>query len=127
MDPEIRTVLVICAMKEEISPFVEHFGLEKRTEPFMAGSPSWIVAWSGKAGAITLHAVWCGEDERFKSNNVATTAAAVTLYAAVAAIGRPDLVISAGTAGGFAQRGAAIGEVTKRFCRPCTRCISHLL
>ena len=36
-------------------------------------------------------------------NNVATTAAAVVAYAAVVAF-RPALVISAGTAGGFAAQ-----------------------
>ena len=71
-----------------------------------------MVAWQGTvAGGLNLKVVWCGHDRRFGVNNVATTAAAVTTYAAVAAFGSPDLVMSVGTAGGFSQRGAAIGDV----------------
>jgi len=43
-------------------------------------------------------------------DNIGTVPAAVTAYLAVQAL-KPDLVISAGTAGGFASRGAVIGDV----------------
>ena len=52
---------------------------------------------------------WCGSDERFGGvNNVATTAAAVTAYASVAAFGLPELLLSCGTAGGFSSAGASV-------------------
>ena len=43
-------------------------------------------------------------------DNVGTVPAAVTAYLAVQALA-PDVVVSAGTAGGFASRGAAIADV----------------
>uniref|UniRef100_A0A7S0LH18 Nucleoside phosphorylase domain-containing protein n=1 Tax=Coccolithus braarudii TaxID=221442 RepID=A0A7S0LH18_9EUKA len=70
-----------------------------------------MVAWEGAVGPLTLRVVWCGSDLRFGVNNVATTAAAVATYAALVAFPNTDLVFSIGTAGGFAQRGAAIADV----------------
>ncbi|KAL3927903.1 MAG: hypothetical protein SGPRY_002618 [Prymnesium sp.] len=89
------SVIIVIAMKEEAMPLVDHFQLE-RLEPsrFIQGSP--MVAWYGEvAGPVRLHVVWCGYDERFGVNNVATTAAAVSTYAAIAAFGKPSLLLSA--------------------------------
>ena len=119
-DDVVRVVLIIVAMEEEAAPLVEKLSLRRRDTPFLAGSPMWMVAWSGEFGGLTVHVVWCGQDRRYKVNNVATTAAAVSTYAAVAALGRPDVVLSAGTAGGFAQRGAAIGDAYLS-----TKCVFH--
>ena len=52
-------------------------------------------------------------------NNVATTAAGITTYAAVQGFS-PDMVISAGTAGGFKEKGASIGDVYLS-----TKCVFH--
>ena len=51
---------------------------------------------------------------------MATTAASVSTYAALSSIGRPDLVLSVGTAGGFSQHGACIGDVFLS-----TKCVFH--
>jgi nucleoside phosphorylase len=59
-------------------------------------------------------------DDRFGVNNVATTAASVSTYAALTAFGKLDLVLSVGTAGGFSQRGACIGDVFLS-----TKCVFH--
>ena len=81
--------------------------------PFLPGAP--MVAWAGAHGSMLLRVVWCGHDARFGTNCVCTTAAAVACYAAVGALFRgappPELVISAGTAGGFAASGARLGDV----------------
>lgn len=114
------SVIIVIAMKEEAMPLVDHYQLE-RLEPsrFIQGSP--MVAWYGEvAGPVRLHVVWCGYDERFGVNNVATTAAAVSTYAAIAAFGKPSLLLSAGTAGGFGQRGASVGDVFLS-----TKCVFH--
>ena len=50
---------------------------------------------------------------------MATTAAGVSAYASIAAF-KPDLVISAGTAGGFSELGAKIGDVYLS-----TKCVFH--
>jgi 5'-methylthioadenosine nucleosidase len=89
---------------------VARLGL-KRVEPspFVTGAP--MVVWAGSAAGVLLRVCWCGSDKRFGGNNVATTAAAVATYALIAAFGAPDLLLSAGTAGGFACAGAAVGDV----------------
>mmetsp|Transcript_25412 Transcript_25412/g.81262 ORF Transcript_25412/g.81262 Transcript_25412/m.81262 type:complete len:325 (+) Transcript_25412:25-999(+) len=115
----VRRVTLIMAMREEAMPIVDRFGLKLVDPPrFVDGAP--FVAWMGDAGAVRLCVCWCGHDKRFGVNNVATTAAAVAAYAAVAAFGAPDLMISAGTAGAFAQRGAALNDVFLS-----SKCIFH--
>jgi len=107
----VRRVLIVVAMEQEVMPIVERFGMQ-RVSAFLPSAP--FVAWerAGVAGLERLHVVWVGRDERFGGvNNVATTAAAVAAYAAIAAFGAPDLVVSAGTAGGFACVGASVGDV----------------
>ena len=107
---EVRSVLLVVAMEQEAAPIIEHFALQKLAEPgFLPGAP--MVAWEGTAGCLTLRLVWNGRDQRFSANNVGTAAAAVATYAAFAALGPHDLVLSVGTAGGFAERGAAIGDI----------------
>lgn len=111
-DAATRAVLFVVAMEEEAMPLVTRFGLERRSpSPFLPGAP--FVAWEGTTtDGIKLRLVWVGRDPRFGGvNNVATTAAAVATYAAVAAFGAHDLVVSAGTAGGFRGAGAAVGDV----------------
>lgn len=106
-------------MEQEAAPIVKRFGLQRVETPFLEGAP--FVAWRGSTPeGLSLHVVWCGHDKRFGVNNVATTAAAVTAYATVAAFGRPDLMISAGTAGAFGQRGAKICDVFLS-----SKCIFH--
>lgn len=117
-EPAVRHVLLIMAMEQEAAPIIERHGLVQLKQPFIDGSP--FVAWEGKVGIVRLNVVWVGHDKRFGTNNVATTAAAVSTYAAVMAFGRPDLVISAGTAGGFSARGAAVCDVFLS-----TKCIFH--
>lgn len=109
----VRHIIVIVAMEQEVTPLVQRFDLKPAGRRcFLPGAP--FVAWVGKVdnGRILMHAVWCGRDTRFGNvNNVASQAAAVATYAALAAFGSPDLLISAGTAGGFAAAGAAVGDV----------------
>ena len=105
----VRTVMLIIAMEEEAMPIVRHHNLKRVDAWSVDGAP--MIAWIGDVDSVNLTLIWCGFDERFGVNNVATTAAAVSTYAAVAAFGKPDLILSVGTAGGFGCRGASIGDV----------------
>lgn len=83
-----------------------------------------MLSYSGKVstisgGKVHVHLIWNGRCKIHSCNLVATTAAAVATYAAVQVF-RPDLVISAGTAGGFGELGAGIGDVYLS-----TKCIFH--
>jgi 5'-methylthioadenosine nucleosidase len=116
--PGIKRAVMIVAMQEEADPFIKKHGLKEVTpSPFLDGMP--MVCYSGRVSNIEIHLVWTGRDERYKVNNVATTAASVATYAAFAAF-KPDLVLSAGTAGGFGAVGARIGDVYLS-----TKCVYH--
>ena len=83
-----------------------------------------MISYSGKLKTISgddvlLHLVWNGKCQIHSCNLVATTAAGVAAYAALQVF-QPDLVISAGTAGGFGELGACIGDVYVS-----TKCIFH--
>lgn len=119
MQCNVQSVTLIMAMEQEAAPIVARFALQRVEESFLHGAP--FVAWTGLAEkGLKLNVVWCGYDKRFGVNNVATTAAAVAAYAAVVAFGRVDLIISAGTAGAFGQRGAKICDVFMS-----SKCIFH--
>jgi hypothetical protein len=68
---------------------------------------------------IKINLVWNGKCKIHNVNHVATTAAGVCCYAAISHF-QPDLVISSGTAGGFSELGARIGDVYIS-----TKCVFH--
>ena len=123
----VRCVMLVVAMEQEAAPIIERFKLQRLAHQFLLGAP--MVAWEAKISGLSpnneesdlvLRLVWCGRDVRYSGNNVGTTAAAVACYAAVAALGAPDLVLSVGTAGGFAQLGARVCDVYLS-----TKCVYH--
>jgi 5'-methylthioadenosine nucleosidase len=119
MQANVQSVTLIMAMEQEAAPIVARYSLKRADESFLPGAP--FVAWSGTAEkGLKLNVVWCGYDKRFGVNNVATTAAAVATYASVVAFGKVDLIVSAGTAGAFGQRGAKICDVFLS-----SKCIFH--
>jgi 5'-methylthioadenosine nucleosidase len=83
-----------------------------------------MISYSGRVTTqsgetVMVHLIWNGRCKIHSCNLVATTAAGVAAYAALQVF-HPDLVISAGTAGGFSELGACIGDVYLS-----TKCIFH--
>ena len=113
-DNAVRRVVILVAMRQEAEPFVRAHGLQRMdapSAPWPATLP--LVAYRGVlrcADGLEVVLVWAGQDKRFKVNNVGTTAASISAYAAVLGF-RPDLVVSAGTGGGFASSGGVVGHV----------------
>lgn len=70
-------------------------------------------------GDITVHLVHNGKDAKAGVDKVGTNAATLTTYLSIDAF-MPDVVISAGTAGGFASRGAEIASIFVS-----TACVNH--
>mmetsp|Transcript_16131 Transcript_16131/g.31524 ORF Transcript_16131/g.31524 Transcript_16131/m.31524 type:complete len:301 (+) Transcript_16131:121-1023(+) len=120
-DKPLQKALVLVAMDQEARPFVERHGLQEIEPPWSSNLP--MVGYHGVVGGMECILVWAGTDRRYKVNNVATTASAVSAYASVVAFS-PDIVISAGTAGGFGAMGAQsqsyVGDVYLS-----TKCIFH--
>ncbi|KAL7577536.1 hypothetical protein ACA910_015070 [Epithemia clementina (nom. ined.)] len=108
----IQHVVVAVAMEAEAMPFVEHLGLTKDEGVFESHLP--FLAFSGnyKDGKVTV--ITNGKDSVYQTgvDNVGTVPAAMAAYLALHKLQhKVDLLINAGTAGGFQSKGAAIGDV----------------
>ena len=89
--------------------------------------------FSGEVGGARVHVAINGTDTAHGVPAVGTVPAALTTYAAIAELS-PDLIINAGTAGGFAARGAKVGDIylssavrarMRRHVRACSSVCSH--
>lgn len=96
-------------MEAEALPMVESLKLVK-DEPSAIPPPAPCVTYSGTDWGAAIHLVCFGKCRQTGMDNVGTVPAALTAYLALQAY-RPDVIISAGTSGGFASRGAAIADV----------------
>eukprot|EP00944_MAST-04C_sp_MAST-4C-sp1_P001412 g1412.t1 len=108
-DKPIKHVVVLMAMEQEAEPFISKHNFKP------IDSPPWdkklpFVAYEGRVGKMKVTLVWAGQDKRYQVNNVATTASTLSCYVAIQAF-KPDLIISAGTAGGFKSAGGEIADV----------------
>lgn len=104
---KIERVVILMAMSGEAAPLIQKLGLAKATQKLPGLSSDVYV---GKAKGKEVFLVTNGQSLKHKVDKVGTQAAAVTTYAAILAF-KPDLIINAGTAGGFEKRGAHIGDV----------------
>ena len=104
----ISKIAVIMAMAEEAKPFIETLELKKSKEGLGKKLP--MEVYTGSMGGREIMVVVGGKDRRFGVDNVATQPATLSTYLAIEQFG-PDLLINAGTAGGFKAKGAEIGDV----------------
>eukprot|EP00197_Chlamydomonas_leiostraca_P003932 CAMPEP_0202869702 /NCGR_PEP_ID=MMETSP1391-20130828/12599_1 /ASSEMBLY_ACC=CAM_ASM_000867 /TAXON_ID=1034604 /ORGANISM="Chlamydomonas leiostraca, Strain SAG 11-49" /LENGTH=246 /DNA_ID=CAMNT_0049550049 /DNA_START=25 /DNA_END=765 /DNA_ORIENTATION=+ len=109
MSGPVKTVLLVFAMEAEAQPLITRLGLVKDDPPKVL-QPAPCVTYSGSLGSLAVHVVWNGRCGTHGVDNVGTVPAALSTYLAVQAF-KPDLVISAGTAGGFKSQGASIGDI----------------
>lgn len=73
-------------------------------------SPAPCVAYEGKVGGLEVIVVHNGKCKTTTVDNIGTVAASLTTFLALKHF-TPDLLINAGTAGGFKSQGAEIGDV----------------
>jgi 5'-methylthioadenosine nucleosidase len=103
-------VLILIAMEAEAAPLLQYLQLPEVASP----GPEWIPCktYSGDYKNLRLTVVtngkWVGKNNHVV-DNVGTTPAAIAAFAAISAL-KPNLVINAGTAGGFKGKGACIGD-----------------
>ena len=88
---------------------VKSLNLSKDNPPAIPG-PAPCVTYSGSDWGAAIHLVCFGKCRETGMDNVGTVPASLATYLAIQTFS-PDLVISTGTAGGFASRGAAIADV----------------
>ena len=105
--------LVVMAMEAEALPIRERLGLEGPGVKIIEGLDARI--WSNDL----VHLVTNGIDPRFKVDSIGTLPAALATFAAINSV-QAEIVISAGTCGGFIKMGGSIGEVII-----ANRCVFH--
>ncbi len=102
-------VLVVMAMHAEAEPVVRELGLAPvSTPPWAAHVP--MKLYQGRVGSMELDLVVNGVDKQSGLDLIGTQAATASAMLGCEAF-KPDLVVSAGTCGGFAKRGGEIGKV----------------
>lgn len=107
----ISKVLIIMAMEAEAMPLVHNFRLVEaptHESTFPKGAP-WI-RYHGNYKGLHIDLVRPGKDTDFGVDSVGTVSAALLTYASIQTL-KPDLIINAGTAGGFNAKGASVGDV----------------
>ncbi|PNY12054.1 5-methylthioadenosine s-adenosylhomocysteine nucleosidase 1-like protein [Trifolium pratense] len=105
----ISNILIVIAMQTEAQPVVNKFELiEDPHSPFPQGVP-WV-RYHGKYKDLNINLIWPGKDPSSGVDSVGTISSALVTYAAIQAL-QPDLIINAGTAGGFKARGASVGDI----------------
>lgn len=102
----LRRIVLVVAMEEEAKPMIEGMKLVKRAG--IAGAPTLIYEGDYKGAQVAV--VNPGRDSKLGVNLVGTDAAALTTYLAIQEL-KPDILINAGTCGGFKRSGGAIGDV----------------
>uniref|UniRef100_A0A453QDV6 Nucleoside phosphorylase domain-containing protein n=1 Tax=Aegilops tauschii subsp. strangulata TaxID=200361 RepID=A0A453QDV6_AEGTS len=97
----ISKVLVVIAMQTEALPLVTRFQLVEAAADesiFPKGAP-WT-RYHGDYKGLHIDLVWPGKDPVLGVDSVGTVSAALVTYASIQLL-KPDLIINAGTAGGF--------------------------
>ena len=103
-----QRILVQMAMRVEAEVLIERLRLERVHNAFGAELP--FEAHAGKVEGTDVAVVTPGVDARFGVDNIGPHAATLLAHCGIE-WHRPDLVINAGTAGGFATHGAEVGDV----------------
>jgi 5'-methylthioadenosine nucleosidase len=106
----ISTVLLVFAMQAEAMPLVQTLNLTEVDEPSIFPKALPWKKYSGTHEGLTVHVVVPGKDLKLGVDSVGTVPVSMLTYASIVSL-HPDLIINAGTAGGFRAKGAAIGDV----------------
>lgn len=99
-------------MEAEAQPFVEHLGLKPVTSFFPPSTP--FLAFEGIHHKTKVTVITLGKDEVYGLgvDNVGTVTSSLATFLALSKLnGDVDLVLNAGTCGGFSRKGAGIGDV----------------
>lgn len=98
-------------MEAEAAPFCEHLQLKKLDDFF----PSQVAfqAFSGEHHGCKVTLVTNGKDDVYDTgvDNCGTVPAALVTFLGLQKLSGADLVLNAGTCGGFSRKGAEIGDV----------------
>jgi 5'-methylthioadenosine nucleosidase len=103
----VTSVAVVMAMRSEAAPLVASLRLRE-----VADGPEGLpFRWyDGEHHGVLVTVATNGVDSRHGVDNIGTNPAVLNTWLTIEQY-RPDVVVTAGTAGGFAARGAVVGDV----------------
>lgn len=104
----MNRIVLLMAMMSEAKPLIDAIGLEESKASVHPPFP--FRTFGGRIDTSEIYLTTSGTDALNNVDNVGTVPAAL-MGAFSIDLYRPDLVINAGTAGGIAEAGCAIGEV----------------
>eukprot|EP00262_Sarcandra_glabra_P012181 TRINITY_DN308_c0_g1_i2.p1 TRINITY_DN308_c0_g1~~TRINITY_DN308_c0_g1_i2.p1 ORF type:complete len:265 (-),score=52.88 TRINITY_DN308_c0_g1_i2:377-1171(-) len=105
----ISTIVIIIAMQTEALPLVTRFQLSEDPDSVFPKGVPWV-RYYGIYKDLHINIIWPGKDSHLGVDSVGTMSASLVTYASIQVL-KPDLIINAGTAGGFKAKGACIGDV----------------
>ncbi|VVB09637.1 unnamed protein product [Arabis nemorensis] len=105
----ISTVVFVIAMQAEALPLVNKFGLSETTDSPLGKGLPWVL-YHGLHKDLRINVVCPGRDAALGIDSVGTVPASLITFASIQAL-QPDIIINAGTCGGFKVKGANIGDV----------------
>ncbi|KAJ7967214.1 5'-methylthioadenosine/S-adenosylhomocysteine nucleosidase [Quillaja saponaria] len=105
----ISTIVIIIAMQTEALPVVNKLQLTEQSNSLFPPGVPWV-RYYGTYKDLHINLIWPGKDSVLGVDSVGTISASLVTYAAIQVL-QPDLIINAGTAGGFKAKGASIGDV----------------
>jgi 5'-methylthioadenosine nucleosidase len=88
------------AMQAEAMPLVQTLNLSEQDEPSIFPKALPWKKYSGTHEGLTVHVVVPGKDLKLGVDSVGTVPVSMLTYASIVSL-HPDLIINAGTAGGF--------------------------
>lgn len=103
----MKKICFIVAMMAEAKPLIQHFGLLAVPGRFGAYP---MQAFEANYQGLEIILVLNGRDSDTKLDYIGCEAGALSAHLAIASY-HPDILVNIGTAGGFAAKGAAIGDV----------------
>ncbi|XP_058190809.1 5'-methylthioadenosine nucleosidase-like isoform X4 [Rhododendron vialii] len=104
----ISTILIVVAMQTEVLPIVNQLQLKEDLNSMFPKGVPWV-RYHGTYKELDISIVWPGKDTVLGVDSVGTISASLVTYVSIQAL-QPDLVINAGTAGGFKAKGATVGD-----------------
>ncbi|WP_196139152.1 hypothetical protein [Aliikangiella sp. G2MR2-5] len=104
----IKKISILMAMQQEAQPIIDSLEMVEKQDAIHQQLP--MRCFQKQVGEILVSLLVSGIDSRHQVDNIGSEAATLMAYEAITQL-KPDLLISAGTAGGFAKRGAQIGTI----------------
>lgn len=105
----ISTIVIVFAMQTEALPIVNQLQLKEDLNSVFPKEVPWV-RYHGAYKDLDISIIWPGKDTVLGVDSIGTISASLVTYASIQAL-EPDLIINAGTAGGFKAKGATVGDI----------------